>query len=397
MNIRVRAKILGVCTAALLLAASAQAQVLSYVTGYQDGLDGINGLDGTRLVAISPGGKHVYSAAEVDHSIAVFERHNPSGALTQIQVVTDEVGGVDGLRGVGNLAISPDGRHLYAGAFAGAEREIAVFERDLETGLLTQIQVVREPGDVADGIGFLIWMGVSADGNNVYSASAFDNAVVVFHRDVTTGMITFQQIVRDGVGGVNLMTGTVSAAISQDDQHLYVVSRTDDSIVTFARDPLTGDLSLVQELQDNVGGVDGLDGARHVVIGKNGQQVYVVSLTEHAIAVFQRNEDTGALTFSQTIKDADPGIDGLMGATALAESHNGKFIFAGGFGEDKISVFRRSPASGLLTFVEVKTNSLPDAEGLDGVIYLTVSPNGKHLYSGSFFQDAVVYFDVARN
>lgn len=396
MNIRVISRFLGGCAAAVLLTASAEAQVLTYVTGYQDEFQGIQGLDGTRLVANSPDGKFLYSAAELDSSIAVFERDNVTGELTQIQVLKDNVGGVDGIQRTGNLAISPDGRHLYAGAFAGAERAIGVFSRDLESGLLTQIQVVREPADVADGLGFLVWMGVSGDGKNVYSASASDNAIVVFQRDLATGLLSYQQIVRDGVGGVNLLTGTVSATISADDRFLYVVSRTDDSIVTFARDLDTGALTLVQELQDGVGGVDGLDGARHIVIGKNGKQAYVVSLTEHSIAVFQRNKDTGELTFAQVIRDDVDGVDGLMGASAVVESHNGKYVFAGGFGEDKISVFRRSPSTGLLTFVEVKLNNVTDAEGLDGVLYLEVSPNGKYLYSGSFFQDAVVFFEIDR-
>ena len=381
-------------TGFLLTAAAAGAQVLTYVTGYQDGLDGTDGLLGTRFVAVSPDGANVYAAGESENALAVFARNPATGELTQVQVLRDGAAGVDGLMGASNLAVSPDGRHVYVGGtFEGA---VSVFERDPATGQLTQVQVLREPTDVADGLSSVVWTGVSGDGRNLYTASAGDNAVVVFARDPATGLLSFQQIVRDGVGGVSLMTGTISGALSGDGRSLYVAARLDDAVVTFDRDPATGTLTLVQELKDGVGGVDGLDGARFPLVGKNGRQVYVASLVDHSVAVFDRHKATGALTFVQVVKDNAGVVDGLMGASTIAESHDGKYLFVGGFGEDEIAVFRRSPASGVLAFVEVKRNDGVDAEGLDGVLSLDVTPDGKHLYSGSFFQSAVVFFDVDR-
>jgi 6-phosphogluconolactonase (cycloisomerase 2 family) len=393
MNVQGCRRFLGGCTAALLLAAAADAQVLTQVDTYTEGVGGLDGLLGPRVVVVSPDGEHVYTAAENDSAIAVFERDHHDGTLTQIQVVFDDQNGVDGIRGTGLLAISPDGRHVYAGAFNFAEREVAVFERDCHTGLLTQVQVVREPADVADGLGFLIWMEVSHDGKNLYVGSASDNAIVVFQRDRDTGLLAYQQIVRDGVGGVNLMTGTIFGALSRDGENLYVVARLDDAIVTFARDEHTGALTLAQELKDGVDGVDGLDGARNVLVSKNGKQVYVVSLFDNSIAVFDRDKHDGTLTFVQKLADGVGGVEGLFAASALAESHNGKYVFVGGFADDAIGVFRRGP-HGLLSFVEFIGNGGFGATGLDGVISLAVSPNGKHLYSCSFNEHTVGLFDI---
>ena len=64
----------------------------------------------------------------------IYRRNKASGALTFVEIVSQGVDGVDGIYGVFWVAISPDGRRLYASSTLG--HDLAAFERDPRTGLL---------------------------------------------------------------------------------------------------------------------------------------------------------------------------------------------------------------------------------------------------------------------
>ncbi len=61
---------------------------------------------------------------------------------------------------------------------------------------------------------------------------------------------------------------------------------TDDALAVFDRDGLTGALSFVAIHTNGVNGVDGLDSASSVTVSPDGAQVYVVSSWDHALAIF---------------------------------------------------------------------------------------------------------------
>ena len=57
-----------------------------YIGVKTDGVDSVDGLKGTRGVAISPDGNFVYGAGTGDNAGAVFYRDPSSGALTFVEV-----------------------------------------------------------------------------------------------------------------------------------------------------------------------------------------------------------------------------------------------------------------------------------------------------------------------
>ena len=126
--------LLGLLTTAVALAAD---PVLTFVEVQRNGVDGVDGLESARSVTLSPDGKHLYAVAffSPSDSMAVFSRNSTTGALTFVQVLNDDVGGVDGLSGASSVAVSPDGKHLYS---AGeGEDKLGVFSRNSTTGVLT--------------------------------------------------------------------------------------------------------------------------------------------------------------------------------------------------------------------------------------------------------------------
>ncbi|MCH7801622.1 MAG: DUF11 domain-containing protein, partial [Chloroflexi bacterium] len=61
----------------------------------------------------------------IDDALAVFSRNSSTGALTFVEVVKDSDSGIDGLNNVRDLALSPNGDHLYVGA--NGDDSVAVF------------------------------------------------------------------------------------------------------------------------------------------------------------------------------------------------------------------------------------------------------------------------------
>ncbi|MDX6580818.1 MAG: hypothetical protein QOI10_2 [Solirubrobacterales bacterium] len=92
-------------------------------------------MSGTEGLAVSPDGANVYSAADESNAIVVFNRNTSTGAVIQKSgrmgcVTTSKAPDCRRARAlsqVGSLAVSPDGKHVYAGAF-GSDA-VAVFKR----------------------------------------------------------------------------------------------------------------------------------------------------------------------------------------------------------------------------------------------------------------------------
>jgi len=107
----------------------------------------VSGLQGAVAVAVSPDGRSVYAASSVSSALAQFTRNGASGAITPAGCVGDttSVGADDapcatrtpGLRGADAVLVSPDGRSVYvASADPGA---VLAFTRDPASGALRQI------------------------------------------------------------------------------------------------------------------------------------------------------------------------------------------------------------------------------------------------------------------
>ena len=192
-----------------------------------------------------------------------------------------------------------------------------------------------------DGLDGAYYVTVSPDGANVYVTGNDDDAVAVFTRNATTGALTFVEAEFDETAGVDGLDGANSVAVSPDGKYVYVASRRDDAVAYFWRNPSSGLLTYRGMVQDGVGGVDGLNGARALTISPDGSQVYVASQYDDALAAFDRSADDGSLTFVAAYKDGVGGLDGLDTADGVAVSPDGAHVYVGGYGDDALAVFAR--------------------------------------------------------
>lgn len=170
-----------------------------------------------------------------------------------------------------DVAVSPDGRHVYVVSSNG-QRRLTLLTRDAKTGRLEGITGPRgcflwavRPNDECQyriNRGFRpIYVSVSPDGKNVYVSSAY--GFYVFQRDGITGELTLPvdpvacyvsrptadcTLVRDLE--LVLTRGGVAfpiVALPRDGRHAYVGRR------VFKRDPGTGALTLLDSrVPDNI-------------------------------------------------------------------------------------------------------------------------------------------------
>ena len=363
---------------------------ITYRNAFSDSQGGVNGLDGAQSVALSPSDDQVFVASYNDDALTIFDRHQTTGELIYRTAFLDGKDGIDGLDGAYSIAVSPSGDQVFVASYAG--HSLAVFDRDPASGDLTYRTAFFDSLDGVDGLGRAISVALSPSGDQVFVAGEYDDALAVFDRDPTTGDLTYRTAFFDGQDGVGELGSATSVAVSPSGDQVFVACSNDDALAVFDRDPTTGELTYRTALLDGVNGVDGLDWARSVAVSPSGDQVFVTSLVDSALTVFDRDSATSDLTYRTAFFDGHNGVDGLNGASSVALSPSGDRVFVTDRYDDALAVFDRDPASGELTFLTALKNGENGIGGLDGARSVTISPDGSQAFVTSYSDDALTVF-----
>jgi DNA-binding beta-propeller fold protein YncE len=333
-------------------------------------------------IAISRDGKHVYVGSFLSGAVAAFARNKLTGVLTQLPGLDGCVGGpgsggqctdAKGLGHVFSVAVSPDGKHVYT-ASSGSDA-VAIFARNTQTGALSQlagldgcVSWTGSGGQCAEGraLDEPSSVAVSPDGKHVYAASFWSSAVVIFARDKQTGTLSqlpgpagcVSETGFDGCGDGRALSATRSVAVSPDGKHVYAASSASGAVAVFGRDKQTGALSQLPGLAGCVSETgsagectDGnaLKAAANVTVSPDGRHVYVASLLSNAVAVFGRNKQTGALSQLLGLDGcvSEDGVGGCRTGKALVDarwvdvSRDGKHAYVASNGSQAIAIFAR--------------------------------------------------------
>jgi 6-phosphogluconolactonase (cycloisomerase 2 family) len=374
--------------------------ILTFVEAQIDDVNMLDGMNPYRSVTVSPDGQNIYTTRFPDDAISVFIRNATTGDLSFVEIQQDGVNGVDGLDGVNSAVVSGDGSHVYA--VSGFDNALAVFERNVATGSLTFIESHKEGADGVTGLRYASTIAISPDGEHIYVTGASSDliserwSVVVFSRDINTGTLTFVEVLRDGIDGVQI-GWQPKASISPDGRHLYVATihenlSSDGAISLFSRNASTGELSFIDAYVDGSNGISGIDSASSISVSPDGEHVYVTGLSgfsigEGTLVSFSRDSFTGTLNFLGVQVNNVGGVFGLDYVSSVAVSPNGKYVYTTSPGENTLAVFDREVSTGLLTLVEVQTDDLSGADGLANAYSVCVSPDDNHVYVTGFHGD----------
>ncbi|OJF15079.1 hypothetical protein BG844_06395 [Couchioplanes caeruleus subsp. caeruleus] len=402
------------------------------------GCPAATGIVGGASVVVSPDGKHVYSGsvAGTTSSVAAFSRNATTGALTQLAspdrcYSNAYLAGCttvqDLLLSVYDLAISPDGKHVYAVSFG--KSTLVAFSRNATTGVLTKLSgtngcrsdesVTPVPTGCISARGMTAADGVvvSPDGAYVYVAGHNSHSIAVFARNSTTGVLT--QL--SGTSGCyadssTQATGCTETAsgmrkpyyvrTSPDGRSVYVAGNGSNAVAIFQRNMTTGALSqpagpnkCVHTNGNGTTGctaVKGLSGAYHLGVSPDGAHVYALGNTGGTVASFTRNTTTGVLTqlgtngcLAAATTSGCTTVRAIVAPTGIDFSRDGLFAFVSASGSNAVAVFRRDSSIGVLTqptdtsgciALPPATGGCTTGDGLSLPGGIATSPDGRDVY-----------------
>jgi 6-phosphogluconolactonase (cycloisomerase 2 family) len=364
---------------------------LVFVDAVFEGDGGIvTGLDYPTSIAISPDGKHVYVTSYNDASVSAFSRDAATGRLAFVEVEQNGVGLTQGLAGAKHATISPDGNHVYV---AGEiDHAVAVFSRNSATGALTWLDMQQDLVGIVYGLQSPTAVAVSPDGMNLYVSCWTSKTVATFLRNPANGLLLFTGVMEDGQSGVDGLEGATDVRVSPDGKHLYAAGSSENKVSAFSRNPANGVLTFLDVVEDGVGFVDGLEGVVSIALSPDGTHLYAAAIHEAAVASFARDPSTGGLSFSEVIRDGTGNVEGLDSPSEVAVSADGKHVYVASIGDDTLTAFVRDDTTGRLTFLDAVTDGVGGVDGLEETRFAAVSPDSRHVYALGRSDDAIAAF-----
>ena len=419
---------------------------------------------GSRAIAISPDGRNVYVAASGSDAIAVFDRSPVTGALTQppgkAGCVASAVGHAKGGQGCGpaigldapnSVAVSPDGKNVYATSRDGAA--VVTFHRNRLTGQLRQLSPAASgcisglpiPGCTAGRA--LKWpdvVVVSPDGKNVYVGDFAGSGVISFSRAGAAGALTqlsgtagcITEAGAEGCAKGTALNHVEGLAINPSGTAVYPEAAFASAIGFLARDASTGALTqagcVTSEKTEGCALGYEFGGVNAMAFSPDGADAYATSLTSNSLTTFQRL--LGGVGISQppgpdrqvpkkhgpgkeTVSAAEgtPSPDGctvfmrspgcgfgraMQAPEGLDVSPDGASVYVAAFQTGAIDVFDRDPETGVVTqksgergcLAPAKVHGCSPGRALGGAGSIVVSPDGRNVYSTSQFSGAVDVF-----
>ena len=313
-----------------------------------EGCRTVGKISDTASVALSPDGGYLYAAqrSKPGGGVTVLRRDPatgrlamPDGALSCIHdgPADGDCRGGNRINEIWEVAVAPDGEHLYAAGQTNGHGTIGVMSIDPGNGSLSQIGGVPHGGPAGcytgetavTGCTSLRGMGgadfdsplgltMSPDGANVYvyssgRMSAGHDTLTTLAVDEETGALTQPDgaagclmadagAISEGCGSAKALLGVWDAAVSPDGSALYAISyrglgnngglavfdRDEDGVLTQRSAPYGCYTALENAEEDGCTTVRHMSGGNGVAVSPDSGSVYVAAWDSGALAVFTR-------------------------------------------------------------------------------------------------------------
>jgi len=136
---------------------------------------------GPRHIDLHPTKKIVYLIEELSNTVTVFKEEDHKAV--SIQTISSVPADYKGPSGAADIHVSPDGKFLYT-SNRGSSNSIGIFSIDAETGKLRLVAHQSTMGEVPRNF------SLDPTGNFLLVANQVTDNVVVFKRDIQTGLLS---------------------------------------------------------------------------------------------------------------------------------------------------------------------------------------------------------------
>ncbi len=345
----------------------ASAAPLGYVDFLADDISGIESLACTEQVIYSPDNKFSYSSSFCDDAINTFSRNVSTGKLTFVSsLIGNKVTG-EGLSNVESLVMHPSGKYVFAYGITGKpsstqfpyHRTIYVYDRDSTTGLLSFKSEL-----VGSLMGDAWNMRISSDGHYLYVGSQYGIDVLSVSGN---GLLTVSQSLPK-LSKLYSNSSVRSMLLSADEKFVYVGSVSSNTIIWYARDPVSGALSYAGELQPS-GVSSGGNAIDSMGLSHDGKSLYIFlepdSSTNTVLRHYSIASD-GSLAFAnEYISTPASAGEEFYCPSELIVSRNNRLVYFIDGCADNLQVWLRDTVTGGLSYIgaeeEEKTsnNNIP--------------------------------------
>jgi 6-phosphogluconolactonase (cycloisomerase 2 family) len=187
-------------------------------------------LTGLRGIELSPDGQTLYVAATHSSSIGVLRVDAAAGTLQLLEIIKDGEGEAQALGGVFRMACSADGKHVYAssGRFGG-DSAVTVFESQADGKLKLVEEHVNGAGSLTGYEGGN-QLAVSPDGTLLVAGATLSDTLVSFRRDLESGKLTF---ISSQDAGEKMEPGAPGLCFSPDGRFVYVADEATSAILSY--------------------------------------------------------------------------------------------------------------------------------------------------------------------
>lgn len=388
--------------AALLIAVSFAADAqnaleIRRTTRITNNGNGTPGLVDVRKAVVSPDGRDLYTseigpvpleAALTEFALDDFTRLQ---SLDGVTFASDFM--ADALQSPVDMAMTPDGNFLYVVSFSTSR--ITQWIRDAGNGSLSIFDTIEEGVNGVSGIQAPAAIAISGNQASAYVADQAGNAITHFSIDPGPGTLLFEQTLNTLSAG-NPPLGTPSdVIISPDNEFVYVTSLADDAISVFDRNTTTGDLTFLGFVSRTANNIVSLDNPEQMTMDSKGNHLYVTASAAAAVNVFRRDIATGFLTFVDAEIDGVNGVNGLGTAVPIAMGLNDLYVYVAGVSDNLLAAFGRIPGTGELVFLQAA--DVPITQSFDGLMApssIAVHPTGSQVYLTGSVSQSLHAFDV---
>lgn len=334
--------------------------------------------------------------------ISLFENTTLEAAenLTLIQILNDNINGVDGLANPRDIKIKADNSRVFISS--GDDNALAVFNADKHFNLAFS-QLFKNTPPTLKGLEGASGLTYLPKHSQVAVTGFYDGALTLFNE--TDKTITYSYTLSDDLSYKNVfadnavlkspdtlgLLGAWDVIHSANEKQLLAASYMSNAISIF---DVKADHTVIfkQKITHAKPYADSLGKPVSLALSPSNDALFVLGYENHQLTIFDRHTD-GTLAVKQVIKHSEDGVTHCLNPQKIVTSPNGQFLYVACSGSHSIGVLQKAP-NGKYRFIKAITNAEIGNDSLKGASSLALSNKGDTLYAAGELGTGLHVFNV---